>query len=303
MLSLEQSNDFRRFKKLFDFLKAFLKVFQGFEPFKDEANDLFTNFGIFDALIPNKNVLVTSVTEAKEAKKTLLINKAVFISKKAMAFAKKKKDKILEAKVKITKDTIVKLKEAEVEALIIGFVDVIKQQMLPDTLFKGYLITNDTLNDLLKLAADFKTAIGTPAGAANTVTVANTQIDDVIEKLDGNLEQLDLLVDYFAETDPAFVEGFHLNSEAEVLGVQHNGVHGTVVNAVTKEPIVGATVAVVGSKKKVVTNVHGAYDMERVRIGTKTIEASAKGFLPKRADNQFKRGKKDDLDFELEPVV
>ena len=303
MLSLDQSNEFRRFKKLVDFLRAFFKVFQGYDPFRYDSDDLITNFGIFDGLIPNKDVLVTAVTGEKAVKKDKLIKKAVFVSKKARAFAKKKKDKQLEGQVKINKSTLKRCKEADVEGLIIKVVDVIRSKILPDAGFAIYLITDDTLTDVLDLAADFKKAIAAPGLAANSLSVAGSQIDAVIEKLHENLEQLELLVDFFEETDAAFVEGFYLNSKLEELGVQHNGLHGTVVNAVTKEPIAGALVAVVGTKRSKVANENGVYDLERVRNGACTIEASANGFVSKQAAYRFKRGRHDDLDFELEPVV
>lgn len=60
---------------------------------------------------------------------------------------------------------------------------------------------------------------------------------------------------------------------------------GTVVNSVTKEPIAGATVMVVGTKFGAATDTSGAFVITNIPVGTFQVQASAVGFRPNLQTN------------------
>ena len=59
-------------------------------------------------------------------------------------------------------------------------------------------------------------------------------------------------------------------------------IRGTVTNAVTGQPIAGATVAVPGTNISVITGDDGTYEFNSVPAGQPTLNASAAGFSPRQ---------------------
>ncbi len=77
-------------------------------------------------------------------------------------------------------------------------------------------------------------------------------------------------------------------------------IHGKVVDKETGEPLIGATVRLIGTTRGATTDVNGIYDILQVGVGTYTLEASYIGYQPVRISNIFvNEGLTTDANFSL----
>jgi len=110
----------------------------------------------------------------------------------------------------------------------------------------------------------------------NESSSANDAMDLVIEDIHSNVESFNNTIDYFADTHPEFVSGYHKNKVKSITGIRHEGLQGIVRrNGVVQA---GATVRLVGAEKSINTDGSGHYEMY-LRPGNCTIEVSVNGLF------------------------
>ena len=87
MLTLEQTREYNRCKKLQDFLIIHTGVFSRFIPFASEAERFVVNFTELETLLPNKNVVTSGITTDKRSMKQRIARAMALICRKTMAYA------------------------------------------------------------------------------------------------------------------------------------------------------------------------------------------------------------------------
>ncbi len=86
-----------------------------------------------------------------------------------------------------------------------------------------------------------------------------------------------LLQSYYADSNPALVNEFHLAMQATVIGTMHSSVHIAVQDDATSSPIAGATIAEAETKKSYTTDAEGNVNLDTHRIGKFHLTISATG--------------------------
>jgi len=301
MLTLEQSQEYNRFKKLSAFFTSNSIITATFAPFQTEVNSFTINFQSFDALIPNKDVITTGITSSKTSLKLSIADKAETICRKTRSYALLNSLPELAAAVNTSATKIRKMKDSD----ILGFITNIQTVITPvlaDPPFAAYNITAATLTAMVADATTFNGLIGKADSTASTSTTANTAINTIIKTLRTNLTHFDLLINEFESSNTAFVQGYHINSSLDTTGVHHSGLEGTVTAKATGLPIANATITVSATgktDKSAITDLNGAYHADRISTGDYTITVTATGFTTQTVIHHIVRGKIDEMDFAL----
>lgn len=81
--------------------------------------------------------------------------------------------------------------------------------------------------------------------------------------------------------------------------IAQGSMSGTITDADTGEPLIGATVLVTGTTTGTVTDYDGNYAVENIPAGEYTVEASYTGFSTSKASATIEDGKTTTLDFQL----
>lgn len=300
MINQQQSREYNRTKKLQKYLSETTTVYENYEPFAEEALDFNKNSKSFEDLVPDKNHTGTGITTDKTGLKHTVSDALERVCKKSYSYALKYNNPQLAALVNTTADKIFKIKDAA----LLGFVNTIIEAITPllaDANFIKYGITADQLNAIAANANSFNSLIGAASVTDSENTVANTAINKVIEQIHENIKHFDLLVDEFAESNPGFVQGYHLNSTIDNTGMRHSGIEGYVRNK-NGEAIVGAKVKLQGTLKTATTDLKGYYHIERTDPQDYMVECSAEGYTTQTKLHHISRGKTDEMDWELAAV-
>ncbi len=280
MLNLGQSNEYRRFKSLDDLfnLPSSVVVINTFTPFKDEVVIYHSDFIKLDLLIPNKGALSTGVTTEKFVDKEKIAKEMGLICKKAKAFAIKTGDNILEVAVNVSVSEILRKKEADVLPFVINIIAAVNP-FITNVLFIPYGITSVKLATQLANATTYNASIGVAGSIIKTSDIANKNINSAIKVLQTSLHTFDLLIDEFEVVNPDFVASYHLNAEAQHIGIHHSGVYGVVTDVATGEPIYGATIKILGAAKSATTDLLGKYEMSPVGTKIYQLEVTVPGYV------------------------
>lgn len=147
-------------------------------------------------------------------------------------------------------------------------------------------------------ATNFNNLIGVARQSDSGNTVANTAIDNAIGLLRINIQHFDLLIDEFEAENPGFVQGYHINSTIDRVGIRHSGIEGIVRN-ISGQAIAHATVQLDGTDKSAVTDLMGVYRLDRVTPDDYMVIVSATGYTAQQLVHHISRGRIDELDFHL----
>ncbi|MEI9933352.1 MAG: carboxypeptidase-like regulatory domain-containing protein [Ferruginibacter sp.] len=188
---------------------------------------------------------------------------------------------------------------------ILGFALQIQSLITPELAVPGFVpynITATTLATIVTNATAFNSMIGKADTTAAVSTTANTSINNLIKELHTNITHFDLLVDEFESSNPAFVQGYHINSSLDSTGVHHSGIEGAVTVKATTQPVANATITIsaTGKADKIfTTDINGAYHADRISAGDYAVTVSATGFTSQTITHHVLRGKIDEIDFTI----
>ena len=169
--------------------------------------------------------------------------------------------------------------------------------LLANTDYLPYGITDAALSDIIDKTTAFNNLIGRAGEKQSGNTTANTAINAQIKKLHDNITQLDLLVDEFEASNPQFVQGYHINSAVDNIGVHHTAIEGKVMMAGT--PVTNATVAIQDTDKTAITDLKGYYRIERIMPGDYEVAVSANSKGTKSKVLHISRGRIEEVNFDL----
>ena len=94
------------------------------------------------------------------------------------------------------------------------------------------------------------------------------------------------------------MQGYHINSSVDKVGIRHSGIEGTIRNT-SGQAIANATVQLNGTTKTTVTDLMGAYRLDRVTPDDYMVNVNAPGYTPQQLVHHISRGRIDELDFQL----
>ena len=297
MLTSTQAREYNRFKKLGTYLGAQTTVYSSFVPFAEEVASFGTNFINLEGLIPDKSEIATGITTDKTALKREVASSLALVCRKTRAYALRFDQSELAAQTNTYDTKIFRMKDADIMGYAASMVSLLTP-LLPNADYIPYGVTVSSLDAITAQAISFNNLIGVARESDSGNAIANTAIDNAIDELRINITHFDLLVDEFEATNPGFVQGYHINSSVDNVGVRHSGIEGTVRNS-NGQAVAHATVQLDGTTKKAVTDLLGLYRIDRVRPDDYLVNVSANGYTPQQVVHHISRGKMDELDFYL----
>ena len=301
MLTLKQSRQYNRFKKLSVFFTANNTLIASFAPFQTEVNNFFLNLQSLDALVPDTDGITTGITSEKTALKQHIADALAMVCKKTRAYALINDLSQLAAVTNIGANKIFKMKDADIHGFALT-IETIITPVLADPAFATYNITAATLTAIVTDATTFTGMIGKAETADSIITIASTSINNFIKAIIINISHFDLLINEFESMHPAFVQEYYINSSPDITGIHHNGIKGTVTDKATGLAITNATITVSAANKKdktTTTDMNGAYNLRSINAGDYTITVTAEGFATQTIVHKIVRGKIDEMDFAL----
>jgi hypothetical protein len=297
MLTSTQAREYNRFKKLGVYLGAETTVYSSFLPFAEEVTSFGTNFVNLEELIPAKSENASGITTDKSSIKREVAISLALVCRKTRAYALRFGQSELAAQTNTYEDKIFRMRDADILGYTISIANLLTP-LLTDANYIPYGITAASLEAIVTQASDFNSLIGVARESDSGNAIANTAIDNAIEVLHTNITHFDLLIDEFETENPGFVQGYHINSSVDNVGVRHSGIEGTVRNS-NGQAVAHATVQLDGTTKKAVTDLMGLYRIDRVRPDDYLVNVSANGYTPQQVVHHISRGKMDELDFHL----
>ncbi len=276
-LTNEQSSQYTRMERVDLFLDDKQTTVDAYTPMKVEVSDFKNNLAALVLAMPEKNVVSTGITIDKKQQKQKVAKAGEFICHLTHLFADKFGHPKLAAAVNLNYDKIYKAKDADIVTLAKGIVDAVTPYVA-NVDFKDYAVTQAKLDGLTKLASDFASLIGVAKVDNTGNAIADTEIDRLIGLMIKNIERMDKAMVFYEETDPKFVEGYHLNSTLEHNGVRHNGMDGLVKDA-AGELLADVTVTLKGTHYEAKSDLYGAYHLSKVQAGDYVVVVSAKGYV------------------------
>src|ERR1700744_2467220 len=148
MLTLEQSQEYNRFKKLSGFLTANSTITGSFVPFQAEVTSYLQNLQSLDALIPDKNAVTTGITSEKGTLKQTIADSLALVCKKTSSYALINNLPQLVAGVNVHSTKILKMKDSEVLAFSQQIQTLITPELAKPA-FVPYNITSTTLLNIV----------------------------------------------------------------------------------------------------------------------------------------------------------
>lgn len=279
-LSLDQSDEYRRFKMLDDLfaVPANATIIGTFTPFEEDVVIYHSHFTLLDGVIPNKGALSTGVTAGMTVNKTGIAKVMGLICSKTKVFAMKTGNTELEAAMNVTETDILHMKEADVLPFVVNAIAAINP-FLANVLYTPYGVTALLLATQLTNATTYNGKIGAAGGIIISDKIANQKINAAIKVLQTDLKTFDLLIDNFEADHPDFVEAYHSSAKVIHLGVHHSGIQGTVTDVLTGAVIFGATIRIIGLTKTSTTTLLGKYLISPVKATDYQVQVSAPGYV------------------------
>jgi hypothetical protein len=266
-------------------------------PFAEEVTSFGNNFENLEQLIPGKTENGTGITTDKTTVKREVATSLALVCRKTRAYALRFDLPELAAQTNTFNDKIFRMKDADILGYATSMVNLLTP-LLTEANYIPYGITAASLAAITEQANSFNGLIGVAQQSDSGNTIANTAIDEAIDELRTNITHFDLLVDEFETENPGFVQGYHINSAVDNVGIRHSGIEGTVRNS-NGQALFNATVELEGTTKKAVTDLLGRYRLDRVIPDDYLVNVSANGYTPQQLLHHISRGKMDELDFHL----
>ena len=240
-------------------------------PLKEELTLFLENLGLVESYLPQKDTKGKGQTTGKDVTKKLVAKESSTVCGFAKSYALAVGDTELEEAMGCCYSDVLKMKDTELLGWVTKQYDLLSP-LVDDAVFAKYGVTEELLETLLTDAKAFNEKIGQGKVTNNDSYVANANINKAIAALNKNIKQFDLLVQFFAKTNPDFVSGYLLNKKLNDAGVKHSGVAGVVVKKGTTEPVEGAVVRLAGTTKEVTSTVTGTYEIIKVKTGDYRLE-------------------------------
>jgi hypothetical protein len=165
-----------------------------------------------------------------------------------------------------------------------------------------YGLTAAGLTTLQTTIDGYQAKVPTPRNSAAQKKTIRENLKKLFSEIDMLLkEQLDKTAVGFKAANPDFVSTYKANRVIIDPGKTKTTLKGTVLNAMDKSPVSGATIIVVETANKTSGNEKGNYEIKPIPAGIFTINVSAPKFKDKtQKEVPIKQGQITTLDFVLE---
>lgn len=270
-------------------------VYALYYPFNRGVTSIGNNLILFEEEAKDKEKSNAGTVTKGEMKKSIAkrMGSALSLTKD---YAVQAKNEGLKTLVSFSEADINKINNGDLLAFITGIASkVFTTALFADVNFIKYNVTSVQIDAIVTDANTFNGMIGSVQSDKNFSSSANDNLDMIIDNMNLDIESMDNTIVYFNDSNPDFVSGYYKNKVLYSVGVRHEGFEGIV--KIGGVPQAGAVVGSDGSKKTVVTDSDGHYEIYLVPGNCKLkVEFEGKE-LVKDVEVQYR--KIVEVDFEL----
>lgn len=289
MLNEVKTRNYSRYQKLHMYLTANASVYSSYLPFNREAQSFITNFNLFKIFVPQNDANSISITNSQKELKNRIALQVANICDMAIAYAEQYNDDKLEAAINYNKYDVLFFKDSEIYALVSSIINVL-QPMLADQQFMEYDITEEMLESVMADALTFADNLETNSWINTGSSVACQTINEIIKKLDRNVQQFDRLINRFAATHPEFVAGYHMNTSLENPITYYTGIKSDLTSGADGNLISNSLLSI-ASQKGSPTEAIGNFAIINIHNCDCVITVDTSGFTFKTTAVHIPNGK------------
>lgn len=282
-LNDDQTREIARDKKIIEYISipANTTIANTYDPFKEELQELKDNVDAVLLLAPEKEQTGKGVTETKKDYKREFADLAGLMFLITRGYAAKTGNKELAAQVKSTTEDIFAFKDGNILSFAKNFdTEIYTPALRTDPVFMKYKITDAMITQALGFATEVDKRIGVAQSIEASSDAANTEINNIINKIHKNVDMLNTLVAYFLKAYPKFVAGYKISAHKDDTGVRHTGAQFTILaDGIPSEELGSVTIG----KKTVTPDLVGSTKPIYCRGGNRKVIAK----YPGKPDKEF----------------
>lgn len=303
ILNNEQAREYNRAQTVQTFFEPQSGIYSLSPAFSEEVSLFFGNNKKLLTYIPVKKERGDGVTKTKAELKKETAVAAGFVCSMTTAYANKIGDSELKSSVAYTESVIERMKDSNILGFVNALTSIVSPLLVKDGFSEEYSITESTLHDLTEKATAFNSNIGKARVIDTNSGIASRNINKILAAIRGNIVQFNLLIAFFKEKYPDFVEGYRKAILISDTGIHHSGIEGIIRNSSTGAPVKGVTITGEGKDKKVITGADGVFKLIKFRSGMHTFAITAPGYESQSVTVHIIRRKLLRLDISIQTQV
>ena len=297
MLTEVQTRNYSRYQKLHLYLTANSSVYSSYLPFNREAQSFITHFNLFKSFIPQSDANNISIVNNQNELKNKIALQVANICDMAIAYADQYNDEKLAAAVNFSKYDVLRFKDSDIYALVSSIINVL-QPMLTDEQFLEYDINEEMLESVMTNAITFADHLEINSRINTGSSIASQTINELIQRLDRNIQQFDRLINKFASTHPEFVAGYHMNTSLENPIAYFTGIDGTLISE-ADDKLIPSSLLAIASKKGTLADAKGNFAIINICGCECEITVGASGLTSKKTVVRIPNGKTAEVNIAL----
>lgn len=242
------------------------------------------------------------VTLDKGSAEEDLIDQALKVSTAVHAYATEINDNTLREKINYVRSDFTKARDT----ILIDICQLIHDEANSVVgSLSDYGVTAAELTLLQGKIDDYEAIVAGPRNAITDRSTATSELEKLFVSGDDVLtNKLDKLLNQFAQSDPEFYTQYGNSRKIVDMGGASTGLKGKITDSSTGDRIVSAVVEIPELETDRKTNKDGMYHFKKIRPGTYSLNASAKGYQKKEiAEVEIEEGRTNELDIELVRII
>jgi Carboxypeptidase regulatory-like domain len=269
--------------------------------FKTAIDNLNTIIASIIATAQQQDVITKGIAIDKAQSKKTLCQLAADIAAPIIAFAAANSNNQLLKEVSFTNSDLIRTKDDLLAPRCQNILDAAQANLAA---LGAYGISAASVATLQSTIKNYQIIVPNPRNAAAQKATINTNLKNLFKEADNILKlQLDKTIVSLKATQPNFVSTYKSNRIILDPSKTTTALKGTIQSSADKSFIAGATILVVETETKVVSNNLGEYEIKPVSIGQYTITVSAPKYNNTTVKEvSIKQGQSNKLDIVLNPA-
>lgn len=267
-IPIELEQEYNRNKTLKKFLADHQSKINTYLPVKEQQTLFEANLIDFENIMPGKDTTTIGITDNKANRKKEIVKQYSIICLLTRSYALKYGKAELAANTNFAAFKIRAMADGEILPFVVATNARITAEALPDPLFAPYGIDAPRLATALTKATEFNNLIGKAGATKSNQSALVIALKAQNKLLRQDIDNLDLLMLHFKETDHTFYNAYLSAKAINKIGIHHAGIQGVATFGPGFTPAEGVTVVCNQKpKKKSTTDLVGHYKIIRFLAG------------------------------------
>lgn len=297
-MTAKQESQFNMFRAVKNHCEANLSTVGIIPAFQISYEQLKTKIEGLSETMQKEDLATKGITIRKAEAKKKLCKFAADVAAPIFAYASTTNNSQLQKEVSFSYTKLLQTKDESLSPRIKNIYDA-GLNNLGNLIIYG--ITFDTFDEFLLLIESYNSKVPDPRNALAIKKTVRLNMKNYIKEGNDILKnQMDKSIVMLKKKNPDFVSTYTANRVIIDPPRGQTQLKGKVTNSMTKEPIEGVTIAI--DTFTAVSDVHGKYQINNMRLGTYNLEAIAHGYQKmQQASILIKQGRINSFNFALLP--